>query len=231
MPFLTKKHKRDRKVWGMELKKYTDEDWETTIWSDECYVLVGDQKGTIYVTRTADEKYDEDCVIPRFTQSDLRVMVWGCIMKNDKGPLVVLEYPGGKGGGMTAQRYQDQVLDGVFYDYWLQKMEERGQVKFQQDGARSHTAKVTKAWLARNQVETFPHPAASPDLSPIEPLWHTLKKKICARECMPTSLDKLIEAVREAWDEITLEEINVHIESMHQRTLDVVAAKGSHTKY
>ena len=40
-----------------------------------------------------------------FKQSSIRVMVWGCIMNGQKGPLVVLEYPGGKGGGMNSSRY------------------------------------------------------------------------------------------------------------------------------
>jgi hypothetical protein len=34
-------------------------------------------------------------------------------MEGRKGPLVVLEYPGGKGGGMNSTRYCEQVLEGV----------------------------------------------------------------------------------------------------------------------
>ena len=40
-------------------------------------------------------------------------------MEGRKGPLVVLEYPGGKGGGMNSKRYCEQVLEkalGDFYD-------------------------------------------------------------------------------------------------------------------
>lgn len=32
-------------------------------------------------------------------------------MKGKKGPFVCLEYPGGKGGGMAAERYRQQVLE------------------------------------------------------------------------------------------------------------------------
>ena len=76
---------------------------------------------------------------------------------------------------MTADQYQVQVLERVLFDYYWQKSEEKGQVVFQQDGAPSHRAKSTTAWLNRNHLEVFPHPANSPDLSPIEPLWHQLK--------------------------------------------------------
>lgn len=34
-------------------------------------------------------------------------------MNGQKGPLIVLEYPGGNGGGMNSVHYQEQVLDGV----------------------------------------------------------------------------------------------------------------------
>ena len=76
---------------------------------------------------------------------------------------------------MTAKRYQDQVLDGLLHDFYQEMCEERGMVVFQQDRASSHRAKSTKDWLHRNSIESFPHPASSPDLSPIEGVWKTLK--------------------------------------------------------
>jgi len=122
-------------------------------------------------------------------------MIWACIMKGNKGPMVVLEYPGGLGGGMTADQYQEQVLEKVLFDYYCQMSKERGQVTFQQDGASSHRTKSTSAWLVRNGIQTFPHPSTSPDLSPIEPLWHQLKTLIRQWPHPPTSLDELKEAV------------------------------------
>ena len=46
-----------------------------------------------------------------FKQSSIWIMVWTCIMQGYKGPLVVLDYPGGRGRGMTADRYQTLVLE------------------------------------------------------------------------------------------------------------------------
>ena len=74
-------------------------------------------------------KYEEDCVVPKFKQSSLRVMIWACIMKGNKGPMVVLEYPGGLGGGMTADWYQEQVLEKVLFDYYCQMSEERDRME------------------------------------------------------------------------------------------------------
>ena len=209
----------------------THVDWCRVIWSDESYFYLDGNRGTVYVTRSAEEAYDENCVIPTFSQSSIRLMVWGCIMEGRKGPLVILEYPGGKGGGMTAARYQDQVLDGPLHDFYQQMSEEQGLVLFQEDGASCHRAKSTKAWLKKNSILSFAHPAKSPDLSPIESVWHVMKSKIRARACLPTSLEGLKAAVLDAWDDITPEEISVHVKHMQDRVKAVLAAKGGHTKF
>jgi hypothetical protein len=193
--------------------------------------VLGDNKGSVYVTRSAKEVFDDDCVIPKFKQSSLQIMVWGCILEGKKGPLVVLEYPGGRGGGMTANRYQHQVLDHVLHNFYQEMSEERGQILFQQDGAPSHTAKTTAAWLEVNKVDRMPHPPSSPDMNPIEPLWHTLKDIIHARKHVPSNLDELKEAVLEAWEQITIDDINKHVQSMEDRVRALLKAKGGHTRY
>jgi transposase len=229
--YLKHAHKVARRKWAKDCKEFTEENWERIIWSDESYIYIGDDQGTVWVTRAPDEEYDEDCVIPTFKQSSIRLMVWGCIMHKKKGPLVILEYPGGRGGGMTADRYQEQVLDKVLYNYYLRMSEEKGMVLFQQDGASSHTAKSTRAWFERNGIEIFPHPVSSPDLSPIEPVWKKLKALIRSRPHIPSSLDELKIAVREAWDQITDEDVEAHTKHMGDRVTAVLGAKGGHTKF
>jgi hypothetical protein len=56
-------------------------------------------------------------------------------MKNMKWPLVVLEYPGRKEGGMMAQRYINQVLEGALIDFHAKMKCSRPGFQFQQDGA------------------------------------------------------------------------------------------------
>jgi hypothetical protein len=75
------------------------------------------------------------------------------MMRHKKGPLVLLEYPGGKGGGMNADCYIEQVLKKALSDFYVEAVHEYGDVVyFQQDGARSHTAKRTLAWLDSHDV-------------------------------------------------------------------------------
>ncbi|KAF7964799.1 hypothetical protein HWV62_2878 [Athelia sp. TMB] len=229
--FLKPEHKHERMRWAEDHSTWTEEDFERVVYSDEAYIVLGDSKGPVFVTRTADEVYDESCVVPKFKQSGLRIMVWGCVMKGRKGPLVVLEYPGGKGGGMTAARYQEQVLDRVLHEFYQEMAEERGQVVFQQDGAPCHRAASTRRWLDLNSIERTPHPAASPDMNPIEPVWHVLKTLIRNRPRIPTSLEELKTAAKEAWAQVSEADIDKHVRSMEDRVRALLSAKGGHTRY
>jgi transposase len=112
-------------------------------------------------------------------------------MKGWKGPLVVLEYPGGKGGGMNTARCREQVLEGVLKDFYKQMDVERDGVIFQQDGAASHRSKSMKKWFSDHEIPLFFHPASSPDISPIEPVWHELKSSYEAFHILQTQPSNL----------------------------------------
>lgn len=231
VPYLRPQHRKARVAWARKNQGMTAEDWARIIWSDECYVYMGDTRGPVHVTRRADEVLHDDCVVPTFKQSSLRVMVWGCIIRGRLGPLVVLEYPGGRGGGMNSQRYQEQVLEAHLKSFYQEMSQERGLVQFQQDGASSHTSKSTMRWLRNQHIKLFGHTANSPDISAIEPLWHELKTKIRSRPHIPSNLDELKQAVKEAWESISVEAVNKQIDRMPDCVAAVLAAKGGHTGF
>ena len=79
--YLTETHQKARLAWAKQFRSMRKEDWRRVIWSDECYVYVGDDRGTMWITRAADEVYNEDCHAPTFKQSPLRVMIWGSIVE------------------------------------------------------------------------------------------------------------------------------------------------------
>lgn len=160
-------------------------------------------------------------------------MVWGCIMHGQKGPLIILDYPGGRGGGMSAVRYRDQVLElePAVHPFYEQVVSERGQVWFQQDNASIHTAYDTRKWLQDNNVLQFPHPSKSPDFSPIEPVWHDLKNHIRASPDEIRSDTDLKLRIRQAWNALTILQIDAHINRL-PKTLDAcIRNRGGTTRY
>ena len=161
-------------MWASQFVGWSNDDWRTIIWLDEVYICLGD------VSRTGNKDLYDGHTILTFKQSSIRIMVWGCMMADRKGPLRVLEYPGGMGGGMTSERYQDQVLHSTLYDFYWEETEKQGFVAFQQNGARCHTSKSTQQWFQDNHIKNFPHSASSPNLNLIKPIWHTLKQIIRA---------------------------------------------------
>lgn len=94
--YLTKDHKQHRKQWAQEHKSWGEEDWDRVIWSDECYVHMGNDRGTVWVTRAPSKRFDEDCLIPTFKQLLLWVTIWACIMRGSWGPMGILDYREGK---------------------------------------------------------------------------------------------------------------------------------------
>jgi len=68
---LTKKHQQACKAWVTQFKSMTAEDWQHVVWSDECYVYIGDKKGTVWVTWSVDEVFHDDYVVPTFKQSPI----------------------------------------------------------------------------------------------------------------------------------------------------------------
>jgi len=65
-------------------------------------------------------------------------------------------------------------------------------------------------------------------LNPIEPLWYVLKQHIANIPGLVNSLNNLWGATKQAWDDISLEDIQAHTSKMKDR---ILAIKGWHTGF
>jgi hypothetical protein len=104
---------------------------------------------------------------------------------------------------MAAAWYQEQALEGALPGFYEGVKEERGCIDFQQDGAPSHTAKTTIAWFKKASIPLAEHPAQSPDINPIKPVWHELKKVLCSQQHAST-VEGLKSVICTAWDFLPL---------------------------
>jgi hypothetical protein len=77
----------------------------------------------------------------------------------------------------------------------------------------------------------MPHPSGSPDLNLIEPLWHRFKDHVCNCKYIPTTSNELKVAAKEAWNQMTLADIDKHVNKMEDCVQAVLKAKGSHTRF
>ena len=115
-------------------------------------------------------------------------------------------------------------------------MEDVGNLLMMEDGAPYHkgVASERRAELEKDGwIGWGPGiwPANSPDLNPIENLWHILRDRIRKRKVQPRTKEALIEALQEEWVKLDMKIVNDLIDSMPRRLQAVIDAKGGATKY
>ena len=148
-------------------------------------------------------------------------MVWAAINHTFKSELVIVN------GNLTARQYIDRILRPVVVPMFRQ----RPGLTSLQDNAHPHTARLTRGFLANNNVNTLTFPAYSLDCNPIEHMWDVLGRRLRKRQRQPNNVRGLAIALREEWARIPRYLLRNLCGSM-RRILDaVVANRGGYTRY
>jgi transposase/transposase-like protein len=101
--------------------------------------------------------------------TDLVAVVWWC----EERYLTLVHV----NGTLTAQMYCDEILQHHVVHF----VQKNGRL-FQHDNARSHTAKLTTAYLQNHNNPVLPWSSKSPDFKPIEHLWDALDRRVRERQ-------------------------------------------------
>lgn len=102
--------------------------------------------------------------------------------------------------------------------------------RFMMDNDPKHTSKLAKEFLETNGVNWWKTPAESPDLNPIENLWHELKEYI-RREVKPTTKQELVDGILGFWKTVTISKCRKYINHLVKVIPKVVEVNGQATGY
>lgn len=213
--------KKNRILFTKHHENWTQRNWDAVIFSDESRfdVCLGDFRKRVIRKQT--EAFDNDC-LKRTVKFPKSLMVWGCMSSQGVGELAFVE------GTMNSAKYQN-VLENYLLPSIHKLKNCDGEFTFQQDGASCHTSKTTKRWLGDHGLCPMIWPSSSPDLSPIETLWHEMKKRLRANPAR--NLTDLKKRLAEIWCSITPEFCAHLVSSMRKRIDCVIKRKGDVTQY
>lgn len=228
-PLLSAKHRRARLIWAHKHREWTNDDWKRVIWSDETKINRIGSDGQLYVWCPRGEGLTDRRCQPTVKFGGGSIMLWGCMTWAGVGKVAKVE------GRMDAAQFCS-ILDRCLAPTMdactmLPDFPQRDQLVFQQDNDPKHTSRLATSWFRTAGIQVMEWPAQSPDLNPIEHLWHHLKTRIAAHPEPAKGVHELWERASEEWAKITADTCRELIESMPRRVEAVIKARGGHTKY
>lgn len=102
--------------------------------------------------------------------------------------------------------------------------------RFMQDNDPKHTSRKASKFMADNNINWWKTPPESPDINPIENLWHELKEYI-RREAKPKTKEELIAGIKDFWKTVTEEKCAKYIRHLRKVVPKIIEKCGEATGY
>jgi len=102
--------------------------------------------------------------------------------------------------------------------------------RFMQDNDPKHCSNLVKDFLKENDINWWKTVPESPDLNPIENLWHELKEFI-RREVKPTTKQQLIDGIKRFWTTVDSQKCTRYIRHLRKVIPKVIEVQGEPTGY
>jgi transposase len=219
IPLLTDLHKQRRIEFAM---KYRRQNWSKVIFSDET---------TLQMFRNTQKVFYKAGTQPPtkpMVKHPYKVHVWGSFSK--KGRIGFFLFTGIMDGALYRKILNENLFDNansIMGRHWV----------FQQDNDPKHTAKDTKKLLLDHCPRQLDWPSNSPDLNPIENLWHILKRRVERKvnelvvKKKSITINIFQDIIRKEWEGIEPEIFINLIESMQSRLEQIINGNGNKINY
>lgn len=182
---IREQNKGKRLTWALENR---NDNFYDVIWTDETTVQMETHRRFSCRKRTQRPRYK-----PR-PKHPVKVHVWGGISWAGRTGVCIFE------GKMNAPMYT-KLLENALIPF-IREYYPAGH-RFQQDNDPKHTSRHASKFFEENNVLWWKTPPESPDLNPIENLWHELKEFI-RRVIKPKTKQQLIDGIQEFWETVDI---------------------------
>ncbi len=189
--------------------------FENVIWTDGATVQLESHRRHSY------RKKGERATLKPQAKHPTKVHVWAGISKKGPTPIVIFE------GIMDATLYI-QILQRGLLPFIRGTYPDSH--RFMQDNDPKYTSKAVGTFLSQEEVNWWKTPAESPDMNPIENLWHELKEYV-RREVKPSNKSELILGIKRFWDTVDAQKCCKYINHLRKVIPRAIELDGQATGY
>lgn len=189
-----------------------NDQFQDVIFTDECSVLMEN-----HATITFRRKWEPP--IPKGRpKHPTKVHVWAGISARGATDILIFD------GIMASDFYVGEILERGLLPF-IERAFPDGYRLFQ-DNDPKHTSGVTKDYIQTKEINWWPSPPESPDLNPIEMMWHQLKHHLRVR-VKPRTKDELVQGISNFWTErVTPEKCRKYISHLQKVVPIVIERQG-----
>ena len=165
-----------------------NEQFDDVIWSDECNVQL-DWNGMITFHRWWEPVHQKGK-----PKHPFKVSVWAGISKQGASKLKVFT------GIMERTFFCKNIIEDTLVPFVRQKFPNGH--RFMQDNDPKHTSNLAKETMEKENIIWWKTPPESPDLNPIENLWHELKNHLRSK-VKPRNEKELLAGLGDFWSTVS----------------------------